>query len=483
MAKQPSYVASVANHIGEITSLSPETTVILGLSGGPDSVFLLHALHTLRSTQPFTLVAVHLNHTLRGTCSDGDEEFARNLCNELHVACITEQSDISTHAAEHGKSLEMAGRTARYELFTRIATQRAPAVIMTGHTADDRIETAVMRLVSGAGLSGITGLREISSIRTIPLIRPLLSCWKEDILQYLDNHGLMYSSDASNLSDAYLRNRIRNHIIPSIEQECNVSFRKTFSRSLDVLEGQADFIAVQSKKVRQSAQLYTGKLHIYDKNRLLNADPALAGELILQSLYELADDGFRPSSAHIHALMAMMKHSHTTCCEFPQQMRVHTDRSHLYCGHTSELNTFFDPPNYDTCVPIPGSETLCCGLTISVDVDLLHRADIHSHFDANAAWRTILSGGAFSFSADIPVPHDCTQLKIRNRRPGDRLTSKAGTKKLKDLFIDEHIPALLRNVIPLIIRTEQPLWFPGTKKKTPKSAHYKTIRIICTLSL
>ena len=193
--------------------------ILVALSGGPDSVCLLHQLHEIAHEYNLKLIAAHLNHEWRGKDSDADEAFCKALCENLKIPFFSKRlSQLSDLPAYNG-SKENYARQARKIFLHEIATQESASAIVTAHHQDDHIETFFIRLIRGASLAGLAGIKAQQKL----YIRPLLLRTKAEILEYLHEHNLAYTHDASNNSDDFLRNRIRTHLIPTINQIDNRS--------------------------------------------------------------------------------------------------------------------------------------------------------------------------------------------------------------------------------------------------------------------
>jgi tRNA(Ile)-lysidine synthase len=206
--------------------------VLVAVSGGADSMALLHALARLRDCHkmPEVIVAAHLNHLLRGEESDGDESFVRNCTQQLRVPLCCEQIDVGKIAQAAGRNLEAVAREMRYEFLERAAVPPGAEVIVTAHTHDDQVETVLMRLLRGtsaAGLRGIQPTMELASGRR--LVRPLLNFSRADVIHYCEHYQLAFRTDSSNLSDEFTRNRIRHELRPLL-QSFNPHFEKALLR-------------------------------------------------------------------------------------------------------------------------------------------------------------------------------------------------------------------------------------------------------------
>lgn len=197
--------------------IRPGDGVVVGLSGGPDSVFLLYALHTLQARMGFTLRAVHVHHGIRGAEADRDEAFSQKLCVKLDIPFQAVHVAAPAYAAQHGLSLEEAARILRYEALEAARQQLGQtraAWIAVAHHLDDQAETVLHNLVRGAGLRGLAGMEN----RRNHVIRPLLSIKREDILKWLKQYDIPYVTDSTNADPHYTRNRIRSTVLPELRE-------------------------------------------------------------------------------------------------------------------------------------------------------------------------------------------------------------------------------------------------------------------------
>ena len=207
----------IKRYIEKNQLICPGDGVVVGLSGGPDSVFLLYALHTLQARMGFTLRAVHVHHGIRGAEADRDEAFSAELCAKLAVPFQAVHVAAPAYAAQHGLSLEEAARILRYEALEAARQQLGQtraAWIAVAHHLDDQAETVLHNLVRGAGLRGLAGMEN----RRNHVIRPLLSIKREDILKWLKQNDIPYVTDSTNADPHYTRNRIRSTVLPELRE-------------------------------------------------------------------------------------------------------------------------------------------------------------------------------------------------------------------------------------------------------------------------
>lgn len=219
-------VKSALEHAG----LRPSgSTVFVGISGGADSVALLHLLNRL----DYPLVAAHLNHSIRGADADADEQFVQDLCATLGIRCITQKTDVPALAIARDISLEMAAREARHQFFKSLPCPSFP-VICLAHHADDQIETFFLRAARGTGLSGLGGMKAIQTMDGFTIVRPMLGIRRAEIHQWLQYEGLAWREDCTNTDESIPRNRVRHQILPVLEM-LNPCAVDNILRTMDIL--------------------------------------------------------------------------------------------------------------------------------------------------------------------------------------------------------------------------------------------------------
>lgn len=240
----------------------PNRSYLVGVSGGRDSIALLHMLVAAGYRR---LIVCHLDHQLRGRASKADARFVERLAARLHCRFELEGTDVAALARESRQSIETAGRMARYEFFARVARRRRCRALFLGHHADDLVETFLMNLFRGSGPAGFGGMRETSSRRVsgteLQIVRPLLGVWREEIDQYVKARRLKYRDDVSNESLGPARNRVRRRLIPYIEKALGRKVRATLWRAALIAADEAEWIEglVDSKQF-EAEQLDTTTL-------------------------------------------------------------------------------------------------------------------------------------------------------------------------------------------------------------------------------
>jgi tRNA(Ile)-lysidine synthase len=216
----------------------PAGPLLIGVSGGRDSVALLHALATAGGRE---LVVCHLDHGLR-TESAEDAAFVETLARTLRVECVIAREDVRARAKRTRRSLETAAREARYEFFARIATERAVPRLVLAHHADDQVETFLFNLLRGTGSGGLAGMRPISLRGKLEIHRPLLGVWREEIDAYIAEHRLAFREDASNTDPRHTRNRLRHEVVPMLCAAFGQDVRRAIWRAAELCAAEHEFL-------------------------------------------------------------------------------------------------------------------------------------------------------------------------------------------------------------------------------------------------
>jgi tRNA(Ile)-lysidine synthase len=245
-----------------LRNFSPRSRYLVGVSGGRDSVALLHRLIDLGYRR---LVVCHLDHQLRGRAGKADAKFVERLAAKLNCEFEIERTDVAELARKAKQSIETVGRTARYEFFARVARRRRCHTIFLGHHADDLVETFLMNMLRGAGPTGFVGMRDVVSRRVfgieLKIVRPLLGVWREEIDAFIKGHRIEFREDATNESLGPVRNRMRRRVIPYIERQLGRKVRATIWRAATIAADEAEWIeGLVDSKQSESEQLDTHRL-------------------------------------------------------------------------------------------------------------------------------------------------------------------------------------------------------------------------------
>ncbi len=233
------FVTKVKETIKKYGMLKKGDGVVVGVSGGPDSVALLFLLNSLKKEFNLSLHIAHLNHKLRGQESEQDLYFVNNLAGRLKIPITVQEEDVLKKAWMQKQSVEEVGRQLRYDFFVRVARDKKMKKIAVGHTRDDQAETILMRIIRGSGLSGLCGIPASRQLEGCLIIRPLVESSRCEIEDYLKKNGIAVRVDSSNKDNRYFRNRVRNKLLPLLEREYNPNIKEILANFAESVS--ADF--------------------------------------------------------------------------------------------------------------------------------------------------------------------------------------------------------------------------------------------------
>lgn len=372
----------------------PGDQIICAVSGGADSVALLMGLYLLRQKLGITLEAAHFNHGLRGAESDEDEAFVRDFCDGLGITIHCGSGQV----VPGKKGLESAAREARYGYLTSLGGK-----VATAHTADDNAETVLMHLIRGTGLKGLGAIAPARD----GIIRPMLGITREQLLEFLEEYHLRYRIDSSNLGDAFLRNRIRHHLMPLMIQEN--------PRIAENLSAMALRLRLDEAALRELA-VYEEPLSVVD----LAAKPAALRYRILERF--LKKNGVpEPESEHLRQADSLVfSKSPSARIRLPGGVILYRQYDRLCCGR--EQNS-------------PEEQFLSCPGAVDFGDYTITCMPVKEVKNSKAIFTVHIKG----------------KLMVRSRQSGDELRLPGGTKSVKKLFIDKKIPASLRPFIPVLV--------------------------------
>lgn len=275
-----------------------KSTIIVGLSGGPDSVFLLHVLHQLQSTKNITIIAAHLDHQWRPD-SERDILFCQQLCNKLGIPFVHQKLSALGFTKKYGGSQEEYARHARRFFFESVAQQYHAPLIALAHHHDDQQETFFIRLLRGSSLTGLTAMQPQHGL----YIRPLLPVSKKEILDYLQAHTISYLTDPTNISDDFLRNRIRNTVIPALRTS-DARFDINFATTLERLQETETFL----QKLTEQTYATVCTDQKLDYKKLLMLDPVMRYRILLHWLCH-EQVSFTPTQAFFDEIVRFFQQS------------------------------------------------------------------------------------------------------------------------------------------------------------------------------
>ncbi len=428
--------------------VSGKRRLLVAVSGGPDSVCLLHILAGLREELGIELHAAHLDHRLRGSESEEDARYVSRLVGQLGVPATIQARDVNEYRLQHRLSPEEAAREIRYTFLAEVAGSIGTDCVATGHTADDNAETILMHLIRGAGTLGLTGLQPRSQWRSpensLTIIRPFLPVNRRETEDYCSKHHLEPRTDSSNLSMSPLRNKIRRQLLPLLESY-NPRIREALLRTariagddLAVLDGEGDRWWDSIAEKRDGAV-------VLDKEKLLGLAAGLQRLLLRRAIKEIAGDLKDVEAIHIEAMMEALGKPAGKLVSLPGGLVFITEYDRYLLAPESDALCPYPPIRESVALKIPG-ETLVPGWRVTAT--RLNREQMDEGND---------------FTAYLDADRLDDALAVRCRQPGDRFQplGMGSSKKLARFMIDEKIPAAWRRRVPLVCSSEHILWVVG----------------------
>ena len=412
--------------------------LVAGVSGGADSVSLLHFLCGLRSGYKLDIHAVHINHNLRGEESDRDENFVRELCGSFGVPLTVKSLDIKNLSAKAGKSVEETARDERYRVFFDIAGEKGK--IATAHTLSDSAETQIINLARGTGIKGLAGIPPVRD----NIIRPLIFCTRQDVEEYCIKHSLAYVTDSSNLSDDYTRNKIRHNIIPAM-QGINTSYLSSVNRVTKLLREDMEYLDSNAEELFREAAVGEAAL---STKKLAGLPPAMLSRVIIKLL---ESKNISCSMDRIEMLEEMLSAGKGTVQLSEEYM--------LKCGGGFfALEPIIKPvPYFEVTVNVENSQKLSKIKIIDGKLVNLISPECKEFENNNKPVKKVLKN-ALDYDKIDKI------IKLRQRVPADfiKLSGRGCTKTLKKLFNENKIPLLQRE--RLIVMTDNAggvIWVEG----------------------
>ena len=445
------------NAIKHQCPINPSLPLVVGVSGGPDSLCLLDLLHQL----DYRLVVAHLNHGLRPEADD-EARLVEQISAHLDLPFVLEVGDVSRYAKENSMSIEESARILRYQFLFSLAQQRDAQAVVVGHTADDQVETVLMHLIRGAGIAGLKGMSFITLpnawSQEIPLIRPLLAFWRNDILNYCRERSLNPVHDRSNLDTTYFRNRLRGELIPYMETY-NPNIKRLILNMAESLAGDYQLIEQITEHAWQACIRATGNGYIsIDRLAFLSQPLPVQRNMVRRAITTLRpgirDLDFRTVTRAIEVIVTPTS---TGRCDLLAGLCI------LFEGELVWL-TAWDadlpkgdwpqlPGNAPISLVIPGRVAFASGWEITVEImssPVYLDSTVMHNTDPYQAW---LDPGGMTFP-----------LMLRPRQAGDRFSPLGmgdGSIKLADFMVNRKLPRSLRAMWPLVCSGSEIIWVPG----------------------
>jgi tRNA(Ile)-lysidine synthase len=443
--------------------------IVVAVSGGPDSMALLHILFLLKETLRFELVAAHANHGFRPAESKREAEAVERLAARFGIPYAYAELNMPAYIAKTGQNPQEASRDRRYAFLRETAERYGAAKIALAHHADDQAETVLMRIIRGTGPSGLAGIPIKRSEENVELIRPFLRIYKKELVRHCEQFGLPYCSDSSNAKRDYFRNRIRLDAMPFL-QSYNEHFPEALNRLAETVRAEDEWMEAETRRafseLAEVGKLGGGSACGIDRQRFARLPLALQRRLIKLILSYVFAEKEMFDFTRIEAARKAILQEGKPHAAIDLHGRVQLVREYDRILFVEALP---EPAGY--VYEIAGD----CG---RLDLKEAKMSLEWTVMPASAAAATLGRGdrNAACFDmAKLEMP-----LSVRSRMPGDRMEpfGLKGSKKVKDMFIDEKIPVSIRETIPHLVDAKgRILWIPGIRQSRHAAVSEQTERL------
>jgi tRNA(Ile)-lysidine synthase len=434
------FYLKVAKTITEKNMLEAGETVLVAVSGGADSVALLHSLFYLQKSYNLCLHVFHLDHQLRSESSQ-EASFVRELATSLAINCTVKSSNIRSLAKNEKLTIQEAARKTRLSLAIKIAKEIQAKKIALGHNRDDVVETLLMRLIKGSSLGGLASIKPVSYRQGIALIRPLIELSAKEIRDFLSSRGIKYVNDPSNITDKYSRNKIRHQLIPVLKS-FNKKAPENIYRTIGHLLSDEIYLQKIAKELYRSNHFKRWGDIWLPVDFLLNLPTPIFKRLVYQAIYDIGGDLKNLNTNRFKRLKDFLVER--------REKTIALDKLSTVCLHRGYVIIF--QHHFGN---IEGEQNLVYGRETKVSSICSIRARLVNRKTRDDETRR---DKAFINPALVEKP-----LKVRGVKPGDRFCplGMEGEKKLQDFFTDEGVPRHQRQRIPIVTDKKGIIWLAG----------------------
>lgn len=417
--------------------------IVIGVSGGPDSMALLYLLNDIKEELDFKIFVAHVNHGIRKDEADEDERFVKNICGKLSVPFYSIKVNMDEYAKKNKLTSEEAGRAIRYNFFNKILKDIGGSKIAVAHNKNDQAETLLMRFFRGTGIEGLKGM----DYKNKNIIRPLLDISREEIEKYCSSNNIETRTDWTNLEPIYGRNKIRLEVIPYITKNYNEGIIDTLARTSKLMKLDSEYILDNAKKIFNNIVIEeTSEGIVLDGKKLKREHYSIKSRVIRQSIEKVLGNLTGIEEKHINnAIKLLDKNITGKSINITNNIVIKISYGNLIIKKLkkTKINSFMYSIPIEGSVYIQELNAFCTSKVLSIsEINIKNSSKFVKYFDYDKI---------------------NNRLYIRNRRDGDRFIplGMTGSKKLKDFFIDEKIPREKRDYIPIIEDNGKIIWVVG----------------------
>ncbi|MGD8343064.1 MAG: tRNA lysidine(34) synthetase TilS [Desulfobacterales bacterium] len=447
--------------------------VLVAVSGGPDSVALVHILRALAPKYGLILAIAHLNHGLRHNASDSDQAFVTALAEKFQMPLYVERQDVRLYQKSRHLSVEEAARQVRYRFYHRCASEHGYDKIALGHHADDNAEQVLMAMLRGSGPLGLAG---IPPMRPDHIIRPLIHLRRSELLDYLASQNLDYVEDTSNRDLRFLRNKIRSRLIPKLQAEYNPKCVDSINRTATILFDEEKWIDDHILPIYKDAVILESPERLgLSLDRLKQEPIAAQRRLIRKALLQVKGNLRRITFAHIEAVLRLVQPGTTGHkLDLPDNICVGRDQGRLLISNSQQMPCRTADGHLAPPVPEYSYQLSRAGEIFIQEAGLQLRFD-EIPIEQVSDWQQTDRQNAFMDRDKLSFP-----LVIRNFRPGDRFSPLGlrGRQKLKKYFIDHKISRTERMQCPIVLSRNKIIWVAGHRLDNAVKIDSQTRRVL-----
>jgi tRNA(Ile)-lysidine synthase len=464
---------TVEHTIGTRRMVQAGDTVLVAVSGGPDSVALVHILLALAEKFSFQVAMAHLNHCLRQNESARDEAFVVSLSEQLELPVHVERQDVRRYQKRHHLSLEEAARQVRYRFYHAIASKFGYKKIALGHHSDDNAELILMYMLRGSGPLGLCG---IPPVRDDKIVRPLINIKRTEIMDFIAVKELDYVVDSSNRDSQYLRNKIRNRLIPELKAEYNPKLIDSLNRLASIIDAEEGWIENLIQPIFEKVIVFEKQDRLgIDISELNQQAIAVRRRLIRKAVLRVKGNLRRMAFVHVEAAVKLaQKGPDSGVLDLPDRIRISRKNDVLIMSKEERSLRHLAPdpllsltPDYEYRLSIPGE------IFIKEAALQIRFSEIPQEHTSD--WHPSGHRAAFFDMDKIRFP-----LVIRNFRPGDRFSplGMIGRQKLKKFFIDHKVSRTERTKCPIVLSRNEIIWVVGHRLDNAVKIGPQTRRIL-----
>lgn len=444
-------IKKIKKNISANSLINEKDRILVGLSGGPDSIFLLYILHNYFNNQ---LIITHINHKLRGVDSDLDEKFVRTISQKLKIPLYVIREDIRKLSNENKKSIEEVGREVRFSFFDKTLKVENFNKIALGHNLDDNVETILINFIKGSGTKGLIGIPE----KRDNIIHPIINIKKEEILKFLEENKIEYRVDKTNFEIDFLRNKVRNYLLPIIEKEFNKNFKEKILSLSNILKVEDRFLDNLVENIKNDLIEFEDDFIKIDNKKFQKLDLSLKRRLIRKAIDYFNRDLREYPLEHIDKVISLENKKTGKEIELPFNLIAVKDKNKIIIEKKG-----VEIPNFYIEIPDIGLYELA-GMKIELTlVEKISKVkDIFTSF----------------------FDYDKIEFPIKFRKPkfGEKFKPLGlkEEKKIQDFFVDNGIPKSVRWNLPILLdKKDDILWIVGVRISDDYKVTNLTKRVIC----